>query len=203
MNICVFGASSPEIGAPYLEAAHKLGVLIAKEGHTLIFGGGAAGIMGESARGAKSAGGRIVGIVPRFINADGVSYPECDELITTETMRERKAKMEELADAFIVCPGGIGTFEELFEMLSLKQLERHRKAIVILNTDGYYNGLELLLEHSIEENFVREVCRTLYSFVNTPEEAMREIAEYVPRPEAQDLRGFPSAYTFESIRENE
>lgn len=203
MNICVFGASSPEIGVPYLEAARELGVLIAKDGHTLVFGGGASGVMGESARGAKSAGGRIVGVVPRFINADGVSYPECDELITTETMRERKAEMERLADAFIVCPGGIGTFEELFEMLSLKQLERHRKAIVILNTDGYYNGLKLLLEHSIKENFVREVCRTLYSFVNTPKEAMRGIAEYVPQPEAQDLRGFPSAYTFESVKENE
>lgn len=203
MNICVFGASSPEIGTSYLRAARELGELIAKNGHTLVFGGGAAGVMGETARGARSAGGHIIGVVPRFINADGVSFPGCDELIMTDTMRERKAEMEKRSDAFIVCPGGIGTFEELFEMLSLKQLERHGKAIVILNTDGYYNGLEQLLEHSIRENFVRDICRTLYCFTDTPAEAFRAVTEYIPNQDAKDLRGFPSAYTFESPKENE
>ena len=170
MNICVFGASSPEIGTSYLRAARELGELISKNGHTLVFGGGAAGVMGDTARGAESAGGHIIGVVPRFINADGVSFPGCDELIMTDTMRERKAEMEKLSDAFIVCPGGIGTFEELFEMLSLKQLERHGKAIVILNTDGYYDALRALLQKGTDEGFIAASVAECYHMIDTPEE---------------------------------
>lgn len=203
MNICVFGASSNAIGNVYLEASEQLGRCIAKGGHTLIFGGGANGVMGAVARGARSGGGQIVGVVPHFINADGASFEDCDELIATETMSERKTKMENLADAFIVCPGGIGTFEELFEVLSLKQLQRHGKALVILNTKGYYDGLRFLLEHSIQENFVREVCRTLYSFADTPEDAIRIVEEYEPQIGSEELRGFPSRYTFETQNINE
>ena len=203
MNICVFGASSNEIGEIYLSASEKLGRLIAAGGHTLVFGGGANGVIGSVARGVKSVGGHIIGVIPHFINADGVSFEECDELVMTDTMRERKAEMENRADAFLICPGGIGTFEELFEVLSLKQLQRHGKAIVILNTEGYYDGLKQLLEQSIRENFVREICRTLYSFADTPEQAIRDIEEYVPHIEDENLRGFPSVYTFESQKENE
>ena len=132
MNICVYGASSNLIADIYISACEDLGRKIAKDGHTLIFGCGAAGFMGASARGAKEAGGEIIGITPEFFNVDGMLYEDCDQVIRTETMRERKRILEEKSDAFIVAPGGIGTFDEFFEILTLKQLSRHTKAIVII-----------------------------------------------------------------------
>ena len=121
--------------------------------------------MGAAARGFKKGNAKITGIIPEFFKEADIEaiYEECDELIYTESMRERKAKMEEMADAFIIVPGGIGTFEELFEVLTLKQLGRHKKAIVIYNVDGYYDSMESMLDHSIEEHFVKENCKMLYS----------------------------------------
>lgn len=166
MNICVFGAASSEIDKRYIDAVEIMGESLAKAGHHLVFGAGGQGLMGAAARGFKKGGAKITGVIPNFFkNADiEAIYEECDDLIYTETMRERKAKMEDMADAFIIVPGGIGTFEELFEVMTLKQLGRHKKAIAIYNVDGYYDSMESMLEHSIEEHFVRENCKMLYSY---------------------------------------
>lgn len=165
MNICVFGAASSEIDDKYIKAVELMGETLAKSGHNLVFGAGGQGLMGAAARGFKKGNAKITGIIPEFFKEADIEaiYEECDELIYTESMRERKAKMEELADAFIIVPGGIGTFEELFEVLTLKQLGRHKKAIVIYNVDGYYDSMESMLDHSIEEHFVKENCKMLYS----------------------------------------
>lgn len=165
MNICVFGAASSEIDDKYIKAVELMGETLAKSGHNLVFGAGGQGLMGAAARGFKKGNAKITGIIPEFFKEADIEaiYEECAELIYTESMRERKAKMEELADAFIIVPGGIGTFEELFEVLTLKQLGRHKKAIVIYNVDGYYDSMESMLDHSIEEHFVRENCKMLYS----------------------------------------
>lgn len=165
MNICVFGAASSEIDDKYIKAVELMGETLAKSGHNLVFGAGGQGLMGAAARGFKKGNAKITGIIPVFFKDADIEaiYEECDELIYTESMRERKAKMEELADAFIIVPGGIGTFEELFEVLTLKQLGRHKKAIVIYNVDGYYDSMESMLDHSIEEHFVKENCKMLYS----------------------------------------
>ena len=165
MNICVFGAASSEIDDKYIKAVELMGETLAKSGHNLVFGAGGQGLMGAAARGFKKGNAKLVGVIPEFFKDADIEaiYEECDELIYTESMRERKAKMEELADAFIIVPGGIGTFEELFEVLTLKQLGRHKKAIVIYNVDGYYDSMESMLDHSIEEHFVRENCKMLYS----------------------------------------
>lgn len=165
MNICVFGAASSEIDGKYIDKVKIMGESLAKAGHSLVFGAGGQGLMGAAAQGFKKGGAHITGVIPTFFKEANVEaiYEQCDELIYTETMRERKAEMEERADAFVIVPGGIGTFEELFEVLTLKQLGRHKKPIAIYNIDGYYDSMESMLEHSIDERFVKENCKLLYS----------------------------------------
>lgn len=178
MNICLYGASSSAIDRSYILGAETVGELIAKRGHTLIFGGGAQGVMGAAARGAARFGGRIIGVAPSFFNVDGVLYEHCTELIYTDTMRERKQKMEELADAFLVMPGGVGTFEEFFEIFTLKQIGRHSKAIVMFNQNGYYDAVRALFEKAIEERFMTEKCRLLCELFTEPDEMLDFIERY-------------------------
>jgi len=175
MNVCVFGASSDELEPRFFDAAEAMGRALAENGLGMVFGGGAHGLMGAAARGAHSAGGYIVGIAPRFFDRPGVLFEHCSELVFTETMRERKRRMEELSDAFVVLPGGIGTFEEFFEVLTLKQLGRHRKPIAVLNTDGYYVPLFQLLEHAVDRGFMLEKCRELYECCRDPEACIRVV----------------------------
>jgi uncharacterized protein (TIGR00730 family) len=145
MNICVFGSSSEQIDKIYLESAEHLGKKIAEKGYNLVFGAGKYGVMGASARGAYSAGGYTIGVTPDFFIDVGVVFDKCSELIVTDTMRERKGIMEDKADAFVICAGGMGTFEEFFEVLTLKQLNRHTKPIIIYNVKGYYNSMLAML----------------------------------------------------------
>ena len=180
MNICVYGASSNDIDKRYITAAEDLGRKMAERSHALIYGAGANGVMGGTARGVTSGGGRIIGIVPSFFNVDGILYDKCTELIKTSTMRERKQLMEDKADAFIMAPGGIGTFDEFFEMLTLKQLSRHTKAMVIFNVNGYYDNLIALMEKAISENFVQAACRELYSVFSDIDSMLDYIEGYVP-----------------------
>ena len=116
MNICVYGASSGEIDKSYILAGEELGRRMAARGHGLVFGGGARGLMGAVARGMQAGGGEICGVAPSFFHVDGILFPDCSRMIYTETMRERKQIMEDMSDAFIAAPGGIGTFEEFFEL---------------------------------------------------------------------------------------
>jgi uncharacterized protein (TIGR00730 family) len=162
MNLCVYGASSNDIDRSYLEAGFDLGAAMARRGHGLVFGGGNTGLMGTVARGMTEGGGTIIGIAPKFFDEPGVLYQQCSQLIFTETMRERKGLMEEMSDGFIMTPGGIGTYEEFFEILTLKQLGRHNKPIAVLNLDGYYDLLQQMLEQTIEQGFMKPACRELY-----------------------------------------
>lgn len=154
MNICLYGASSSAIAKAYVNPTEELGAKIAERGHTLIYGGGAAGLMGAAARGAYSRGGKIIGVVPSFLNVDGILFDNCTELIFTETMRERKALMEQKSDAFIMTPGGVGTFDEFFEILTLKQLGRHSKPIAVFNINGYFDSLISQLENAVHKQFM-------------------------------------------------
>ncbi len=162
MNICIYGASSDAIDPVYLTRVEKLGETLAKRGHGLVFGAGAKGVMGAAARGFHKAGGNIKGVAPTFFNVDGILFEHCTEFVPTETMRERKQIMEDSADAFIIGPGGIGTFEEFFEILTLKQLGRHAKPIAIYNVNGYYDAMLAMLQKSADEHFMREVTLDLY-----------------------------------------
>ncbi len=163
MNICVYGAASNDIDKIYIEECEKLGRRIAENGYGCIFGGGAGGVMGAVARGAKSKDGVIVGIVPSFFNVDGVLFDGCTELMYTDTMRIRKHNLEDRSDAFIVAPGGIGTFDEFFEIFTLKNLGRHDKPIILFNVNGFYDDLIAMLVKKTELGFIKkDAMKKLY-----------------------------------------
>lgn len=183
MNICVFGASSSTIDKTFIDRVEQLGRDIADRGHGLIYGAGASGLMGAVARGAYEKNGNIVGVVPDFfeeedMGVDGRIFLKCTELIKTDSMRERKRIMEDRADAFIIVPGGIGTFEEFFEVFTLKQLERHNKAIAILNINGYYDAMLNMLDVAVKHKFLREACRLLYKVFTDENEMLDYIESY-------------------------
>lgn len=185
MKICVFGASSSTIDKNYIDQIEKLGRDLAKRGHSLIYGAGASGLMGAAARGAYEHGGEIIGVVPNFfeeedMGVDGKIFQNCTELITTETMRDRKKIMEDMADAFIVAPGGIGTFEEFFEVFTLKQLERHNKAIAVFNVNGYYDDMLSMLDKAVEKNFLRKPCMNLFKVFDDEAAILDYIENYQP-----------------------
>lgn len=182
MKICVYGASSEIIDKSFVEDGERLGREMAKRGIGLVFGAGANGLMGAAARGVKSGGGEIVGVVPRFFNVDGILFGGCDELIRTDTMRERKQIMEERADAFIMTPGGIGTYEEFFEILTLKQLGRHNKPIAVLNTGGFYDDLLSFMKNAVEKKFMKEECLGLYRVFTDIGEMLDYIESYDDEP---------------------
>lgn len=179
MNICVFGAASKTIDEKYTKPVEALGEHLAKSGHSLVFGAGSTGEMGAASRGFKKGGGKIHGVVPKFFKEDLSDFVnwECDEMTLTETMRERKGIMEDLADAFVITPGGSGTFEEFFEVLTLKQLGRHRKPIAVYNIDGYYDLLVGTLKYSIETEFIKPNCEKLYRVFD--ESQFDEMLDYI------------------------
>ncbi|MBR3705842.1 MAG: TIGR00730 family Rossman fold protein [Firmicutes bacterium] len=162
MNICMYGASSTELEKIYYQKAEDFGRSMAERGHGLVFGGGATGLMGAAVRGVMAAGGYSLGIAPTFFDKPGILYENCSEFIFTETMRERKQLMEDRADAFVMVPGGIGTYEEFFEILTLKQLGRHNKPIAVYNINGYYDLLEQMLRHTAAQGFMSESCLELF-----------------------------------------
>ena len=175
MNVCVYGASSTEIAQKYIDATEALGEALAKAGHGMVYGAGGNGLMGAAARGMTRCGGHIVGVVPEFLNVDGILYDKCDEMVFTETMRQRKQIMEERSDAFIVTPGGIGTYEEFFEIYTLKQLGRHQKPIILYNIDGFFDRLYDILKGLVADGFMRETCLSLLTMACTPEEVLAQL----------------------------
>ncbi len=179
MNLCVFGAASAKINPSYITAVEALGEEIAKRGHSLVFGAGDNGLMGAAARGVKRGGGKIFGVIPKFFRDESIEeiFNACDELIYTENMAQRKAKMEDLADAFLIVPGGIGTFEEFFQVLTLKQLGRHTKPIAIYDVDGYYEKLKEFLAFSMAQGFIQEDCKKLYGYSSCPKDVLTYIEQ--------------------------
>jgi len=178
--ICVYSSSSSVIGREYFEAARQLGTEMGKQDIGLIFGGGVVGLMGETARAVHDSGGRVVGVIPEVLNQKGIVYEYCDELIVTKELRERKAIMDEKADGFMALPGGFGTLEELLEIITLKQLRYHNKPIVVLNVNGFYDGLIDVFEKIIELKFAKVHCHDLYYVTCQIEEALKYIENYVP-----------------------
>ena len=154
MELCLFGAASDAVDEVYIKETERLGERLAARGHGLIFGGGASGMMGAAARGAHRGRCRITGVAPRFFDEPGILTPLCTELIFTETMDERKAIMEARADGFIAAPGGVGTLDEFFEVLTLRNLGRHGKPVAVFNIAGYYDGLLAFLRRMEAERFV-------------------------------------------------
>lgn len=177
-TICVYASSSDAIAPAYFAAAEQLGRLIGARGHSLIYGGGGIGLMGAVARGVHGAGGRVIGVIPEKLLPQG--YDGVDEMIVTQTMRERKQMMEDRADAFVVLPGGFGTLEEMLEILTLKQLGYHLKAVTVLNTTGYFDPLLQAFEHMFSEGFAMDLLRQSYHVATDPEAIVTYIEGYEP-----------------------
>ncbi len=180
MKICIYGASGTELDEKYFEDARALGRLIAQGGHSLIFGGGSGGLMGACAQAALALGADICGVAPRFFDEPGVLLEGCTRFVFTDTMSQRKQIMEDGCDAFIALPGGIGTFEEFFETLTLKQLGRHSKPMALLNTLDYYRPLCAMLEQAAAGGFMSRRCMELFTLCQSPEEALARIQEKEP-----------------------
>ena len=172
-----------DIASEFTEAGHELGLKLAKNGHNLVFGGGDSGMMGAVARGFHDGGGHITSIAPSFFDVDGILYQLCDDYIFTDTMRQRKQKMEDMSEAFIVTPGGIGTFEEFFEIFTLRQLKRLDKPIAILNVNGYYDPLLEMLLHTADCSFMSHDNLKLY-YVS---DDIDKVIDYVEHPAATDF----------------
>lgn len=185
MKICVFGAASPKIDKDYIRRVEALGEEMVKRGHSLVFGGGGNGLMGAAARGVQSQGGYIVGVIPSFFENENIEavFEYCDEVVETATMRERKQIMEDRSDAFIIVPGGIGTFEEFFEIMTLRQLCRHNKPIALYNINGYYNELNAMMQAAVEKGFVRSAVDALYKTTDD----IDELFEFLETPQPENL----------------
>jgi len=168
-HITVFCASSNYIDSRFTKVAERMGYQLANRKITLVYGGGDVGLMGIMARAVHANGGRVVGVIPYALRSiEGVAYEVADELIMTDTMRERKAKMYERADAFVALPGGIGTLEEFMEVITLKKLGYHDRPIALVNTDGFYDRLLELFSEMIDSQFLSETETALFEAVSEP-----------------------------------
>lgn len=179
-TLCVYCSSSSSIAPEYSHDAVELAAGIVARGWDLVYGGTTAGLMGTLADAVIQAGGKVTGVIPGHIGDRGIAHRNLSELIVTADMRERKAIMDQRADAFLALPGGLGTLEEVFEVLTLKQLQIHSRPIVFLNTRQFYRPLEAFLEHLIKERFAKPESANLYHFADTPKEALDYIENYTP-----------------------
>ena len=170
MNICIYGASSSSIAKSYINPTEELGEKMAKRGHSLVYG--------AAARGVLKGGGKIIGVVPAFFKVDGVLFDDCTEMIFTDTMRERKGIMEEKSDAFIMTPGGLGTYDEFFEILTLKQLGKHTKPIAVFNINGYFDPLRAVLENAVNKQFMSPQSLRLCEFFDRPDRLLDYLEGY-------------------------
>ena len=179
ISICVFCASSNDASPRYLEVARKLGRLMVERDHTLIYGGGSVGLMGELAREVQQGGGRVVGVIPERLSTEEIAFEAAEELLVTADMAERKNIMIERAEAFICLPGAFGTLDEMLEIITLKQLDYHDKPIVLVNTDGFYDTLLGFFRRLEEERLIYKECLELYEAVSDVESAL-ELREAEP-----------------------
>ena len=174
-SVAIYCSSSNKVRESYMQAAYRLGELLAQAGIRLIYGDGGIGLMAAAADGALNAGGEVLGIIPQFMVDAGWNNPRSTHTIVTQTMHERKATIVQETNAMVALPGGIGTFEELLECLTWKQLGLHSCPVVILNTDGYYDRLLECLDYMIDEQMMRPIHKEMYTVVNEPEDVLPAI----------------------------
>lgn len=176
-SICVYCGSSVGVKPAYARAAREMGCLIATSGRTLVYGGGGVGLMGETARAAMAAGGRVIGVIPAHLNTRERAYHDV-ELRVVETMHERKQLMADLADGFIALPGGLGTFDELFEILTWNQIGLHGKPVGVLNVAGYFDALLGVIEQAVREGFAPGTARSRILVGETPADLLTSMDAY-------------------------
>jgi uncharacterized protein (TIGR00730 family) len=180
-SLCVYCGASARVAQVHRDAAAELGRLLAKAGIRLVFGGGRVGLMGVIADATLQAGGEVVGIIPDHLVRLEVGHASATELIVVRTMHERKQKMADLSDGFAVLPGGLGTLDETFEIITWKQLRLHDKPIVLVDVAGYWKPLAGMVEHMIKEGFVQPAHRRLFGVVDKVEDVIPTL-EAMPAP---------------------
>ena len=186
--IVVYGASSEDIKQEYKDAARETGKLIAEAGCALVCGGGRQGLMKAAIDGALDAGGEAIGVLPQFMIDNNWQHPGLTRMIATASMHERKHSMAMMAVAAIACPGGCGTFEELLEIITWRQLNLYRGQVVILNTDGYYDPMLQMFDRAIEQGFMHADHKRLFTVATTAAEAVTAALQPVdPRTFSQKI----------------
>ena len=176
-NIAVYCGSSKRAGAEFLELATTVGKALGQRGHTLVYGAGSIGLMGAVARATQQAGGKVLGVIPKSMDHVEITYQQCDELIFTDTMRQRKHIMDERSDVFVVLPGGFGTLEELIEVITHHHLDFHDKPILILNVDGFYDPMIKLFEHFITHKFAKTKHMQAFKVFPSIQQLIRQLDE--------------------------
>ena len=181
-SICVYCGSSDKIHSGYREAAMQMGAAIASRGMELIYGAGSTGLMGAVANGALEAVGQVIGVIPGYFNTPQLAHGGLSRIEIVETIHQRKARMAEMADAFIALPGGYGTLEELFEILTWAQIGLHSKPVGLLNTRGYFDPLLEVVEHARREGFIYAEHRALFTHAAEPEKLLDALSSHSPPP---------------------
>lgn len=176
-SVTIYCSSSASLDPHFTRTAEVVGRELAARGLTLVYGGGSTGLMGDVARACASAGGEVVGVITTYLAGLEVAFEGCTELITVETMRDRKRIMVERGDAFLVLPGGLGTYEEFFETLVGRVLAEHNKPVGIVNDHGYFDPLLAMIDHGIEQKFIRPAIRQLLSIDRDAIAVLHALAE--------------------------
>ena len=184
MRICVYCGSRAGNIPDYTDAAREVGTRLAERGIEMVYGGGHVGLMGITADAALDAGGRVYGVIPRALAEKELAHAGLTELYEVQTMHERKTKMDELSDAFLALPGGVGTMEEIFEQWTWGQLDIHRKPCAFLNVAGYYDRLKEMVDGMVEAGFLSDDHRDMVIFADTTDEVLVHFENYAP-PEAK------------------
>ena len=196
--LCVFCGSSPGRDPRHAAAARELGRLIGMRGYSLVFGGGNVGLMGEVARAVTDNGGTVIGVLPRFLRHLEPPLGSTEELIITPDMQQRKARMLSLSDAFVAVSGGLGTLDEIFEVLSTAHLNVHKKPIVLLNIDGHFDPLLAVLARIVADGFAPAEIDRHYRVTKTPEETM-DYLEAALRPAPKPATADPQCQPAEAL----
>ena len=191
-TICVYCASSTRIDPSYVELAAAVGHEIGVRGHTLVSGGGRISSMGAVARAARAAGALTIGVIPEHLLTVELADEDCDELVVTGSMRERKREMDDRADAFLILAGGIGTFEELFEIWTARGLGWHDRPVVILDPHGLYQALRAQIEALVEQRFMRREVADQVAWTTTIPEAFDALTRIVATPMPDSEEGLES-----------
>lgn len=177
-SLTVFCGSSSGNESIYMEQARVLGLTLARQGITLIYGGARVGLMGAVADGALEAGGKVIGVIPGFLQTKEIAHEKLSDLIIVNSMHERKTRMNDLSDGVIALPGGFGTLDELFEMLTWGQLGLHKKPIGLLNIDGYYDDLVYMVQTMTERGFLKEVNRNMLLTSTSADDLLLQMRQY-------------------------
>lgn len=180
MKICVFLSSSDAVAPHFVDLTIQLGEIIGENGHTLVYGGNNTGLMGKLADSVKDSGGKVFGVVPQKLHDLGRSYTRCDELVVSRDLRDRKAIMDENSDAFVALPGGLGTLEEIIEVLNLKYLRYHQKPVIFINHQGFYDPLFTAFGHFYDQRFTKRAIEKLYASLPDVETVLPYLESYEP-----------------------